>query len=324
MNGAAKPGVATGPLMWPVHHDIAPALGLWLTELSARRRYSQNTVEAYSRDMRFFLEAMTRRFKHPVSAADLKALRPADIRAFLAERRDADVSSRSLARAMSAVRSAIRFLEREGLASLAPFSALRTARAKETLPRPLTEADAGRIAKGNLADDSDPPWVKARDIAVFSLLYGCGLRISEALALTANDFDIGRSAGSVRVLGKGGKERVVPLIPVVGEAIADYRRLCPFAPTRDEPVFRGVKGGPLNARIVQRRMAVYRGALGLPASATPHALRHSFATHLLAAGGDLRAIQDLLGHQSLSSTQVYTKVEATHLMKVYNDAHPRA
>ncbi|MCB1493609.1 MAG: tyrosine recombinase XerC [Rhodobiaceae bacterium] len=322
MTSAEK--ASAGPAFWPVAPELADGFGRWLTMLADERRYSAKTVESYGRDARTFAEAMTRHFGHPVSAGDLRALRPADVRVFLAERREAGISGRSLARALSAVRSAIRFLERNGLATLAPFTAMKAPRIKETLPRPLSESDARRIATGEIASDTAEPWVKARDIAVFSLLYGCGLRISEALALTAADLDMSRTAGSVRVLGKGGKERIVPLLPAIRDAILDYRQLCPLEPERSEPVFRGEKGGPLNPRIVQRRMAELRGALGLPTSATPHALRHSFATHLLAAGGDLRAIQDLLGHASLSSTQVYTKVETSRLLDVYRDAHPRA
>lgn len=321
---AADPNSPAGPTFWAVAPDVAEPLGRWLTMLAAERRYSDKTVDAYARDARFFLEAMTRRLRHPVTTADLNTLRPADVRAFLAERREADVSSRSLARAMSAIRSAIGFLEREGLATLAPFAAMKSPRVKETLPRPLAETDARRIATGDIAIDAKAPWLAARDIAVFSLLYGCGLRISEALALTAADFDMSRSSAAIRVVGKGGKERIVPLLPAIRDAITDYRRLCPHQPPRQEPIFRGEKGAPLNPRIIQRRMAEMRGALGLPASATPHALRHSFATHLLAAGGDLRAIQDLLGHASLSSTQIYTKVEPARLLDAYRDAHPRA
>ncbi len=321
---AVDPNSPAGPTFWAVASDVAEPLGRWLTMLASERRYSEKTVEAYARDARFFLEAMTRRFRHPVTTSDLNALRPADIRSFLAERREAEVSSRSLARAMSAIRSAIGFLEREGLATLAPFAAMKSPRVKESLPRPLAETDARRIATGDIAKDTQAPWLKARDIAVFSLLYGCGLRISEALALTAADFDMSRSSSAIRVVGKGGKERIVPLLPAIRDAITDYRRLCPYQPPRHEPIFRGERGGPLNPRIVQRRMAEMRGALGLPASATPHALRHSFATHLLAAGGDLRAIQDLLGHASLSSTQIYTKVEPARLLDAYRDAHPRA
>lgn len=314
---------AAGPQFWAIDPDIAEPLGRWLRMLSAERRYSDHTIAAYTRDARRFLEAMTAHFGHPVRASDLRNLRPADIRIFLADRRRDGVSSRSLARALSSIRSAVGFLEREELATLAPFTAMRTARSKETLPRPLAVEDAQKVAAGAPVDTGKEPWVKARDIAVFSLLYGCGLRISEALALRQVDLASGKGTGFVRVLGKGGKERIVPLISPVASAIDDYLRLCPYRHGRTDPMFRGEKGGPLNPRIVQRRMAEMRGALGLPDSATPHALRHSFATHLLAAGGDLKAIQDLLGHASLSSTQVYTRVEPSRLMDVYRQAHPR-
>lgn len=317
-------GDAAGPAFWPVAPALAEPLGRWLRALLSERRYAARTVEAYGRDTRFFFEAMARRFGRDVTPDDLLTLRPSDIRAFLAERRGDGVSSRSLARAMSAIRSAVAVLERDGLAKLAPFSAMKAPRRTDRLPRPLAPDDARKIAGGDLADTAAPPWIAARDIAVFSLLYGCGLRISEAAALRAVDIDSGPGPAAIRVDGKGGKQRIVPLIAAVCDAIAEYRRLCPFRPAPDEPVFRGLKGGPLNPRIIQRRMAEMRGALGLPASATPHALRHSFATHLLGAGGDLRAIQDLLGHASLSSTQIYTKVETARLFDVYRGAHPRS
>lgn len=317
-------GTDGGTRFWAVDSRLAGPLGRWLRMLAGERRYSDHTVAAYGRDVRRFMDAMTRHFGRPVAPDDLCDLRPGDIRAFLAERREDGLSSRSLARELSAIRNAVGYLERQGLATLAPFAAMKTARKAETLPRPIPAEDATRIATGDLSDTGKEPWIRARDIAVFSLLYGCGLRISEALGLRAVDIARNGGTGSIRVVGKGGKERIVPLLAAIGAALADYQRLCPYRPAQTEAIFRGEKGGPLNPRIVQRRMAEMRGALGLPESATPHALRHSFATHLLAAGGDLKAIQDLLGHASLSSTQVYTRVETGRLMDVYRQAHPRS
>ena len=198
---------------------------------------------------------------------------------------------------------------------------MRSPKQPKSLPKPLSDVQALAVASHE-AQLNEEPWIAARDAAVLSLLYGSGLRISEALGLTAADFPAG--ATSLRIAGKGGKTRIVPLIPVVGEAVATYRKLCPYRPAADEPLFRGARGGPLQPAIIQRAMQALRGALGLPETATPHALRHSFATHLLAGGGDLRTIQELLGHASLSTTQVYTGVDSARLLDVYDRAHPRS
>ena len=258
----------------------------------------------------------------PPSLADLAALTPADVRAFMAARRGAGIGSRSLMRTLAGVRGFARFLERNGKGKVGALAAVRTPKIGKTLPRPLPIAAAKRMADPDLAaGDGRDVWIHARDAAVLGLLYGCGLRISEALGLKRADVGAG---DAVTVTGKGRKQRMVPLIPQVQKLIAAYVALCPYDLPDQEPLFVGAKGGPLAARVVQLAMARARGALGLPETATPHALRHSFATHLLARGGDLRAIQELLGHASLATTQIYTEVDAERLIEAYRSAHPRA
>ncbi|MEM6666934.1 MAG: tyrosine recombinase XerC [Pseudomonadota bacterium] len=310
---------------WSVTPDLAALLLDWRRAIETERRYAAKTVEAYWRDAEQFFRFMAGHLGGPVSPRALCRLKPRDLRGFLAVRRRDGVGSRALRRNLSGVRSAISFLEKRDAATLAPFAALRPARTEERLPRPVAAPAALEMARGNAERVDEPDWVTARDAAIFSLLYGCGLRISEALGLTARMVSNGSNgSGALRVTGKGGKERIVPLLSEVADAIARYRTLVPYKTAPDEPLFLGVRGGALNPRMVQRRMAVWRGALGLPETATPHALRHAFATHLLAAGGDLRTIQDLLGHASLSSTQVYTKVDTGRLIETVLDAHPRA
>ncbi|KQT85499.1 tyrosine recombinase XerC [Aurantimonas sp. Leaf443] len=310
----------------PILVHATPALlrhkETWLTVLREERRTSANTLEAYERDLRQFLIFLTRHHARPAAMEDLADLRPTDLRAFLAARRREGAGARTLGRGLAGLRSFLRHLERQGLASSAGAKAMRAPKAPKSLPRPLSVADALSVAEdaGALALE---PWIAARDTAVLTLLYGCGLRISEALDL-AGDALADPQARSMAVTGKGGKARLVPLLPAVHAAVSQYRRLCPYALGADGPLFRGARGGPLRPQIVQRSMQALRGALGLPETATPHALRHSFATHLLAAGGDLRTIQDLLGHASLSTTQGYTAVDAARLLTQYDDAHPRA
>jgi integrase/recombinase XerC len=291
----------------------------WQRDLGAVRRLAALTLEAYQRDLSQFLAFMAHHTGGPVSTATLAELRAADFRAFLASRREDGLESRSLARALSAIKSFFRFLEREGIVAGEALSAIRTPKAKRSLPRALTVLEA-KSTIATTAEMEETPWVAARDIAVLSLCYGAGLRISEALAVTKADLD----SNVLRVVGKGGKTRMVPLIAVVRAAIDDYLRQCPFTIGPSQPLFRGVKGGTLSPRLIQLRVEQLRGALGLPPSATPHALRHSFATHLLGRGGDLRAIQELLGHASLSTTQIYTAVDTERLLESYRAAHPRS
>ena len=302
--------------------DLQAARQAWLASLARERRLSPLTVEAYERDSRQFLQFLTGHVGGPPSISDISDLRPADLRGFLAHRRTGGAGPRTLGRGLAAIRSLLRFLERRGQVNSAGATALRAPRQPKSLPKPLTAADARRVvsAEDQLAEE---PWIAARNAAVLTLLYGSGLRISEALGLAGVDL-ASLSDTVLRVIGKGGKTRVVPVLPVALKAVADYRKLCPYHLSPDGPLFRGARGGPLNPAILQREMAKLRSALNLPDSATPHALRHSFATHLLGRGGDLRTIQELLGHASLSTTQIYTGVDTARLLDIYEAAHPRA
>jgi integrase/recombinase XerC len=243
----------------------------------------------------------------------------------MAARRACGISGRSLMRNLAGARSFAKFIERGGKGRLAALGAVRTPKIAKTLPKPLPVAEAKRIPDTSLrAGEEREPWILARDAAVLAMLYGSGLRISEALGLKRKDAPEPGKADAVTVIGKGNKTRMVPVLSSVAQLVVDYLQLCPYRLAPDGPLFVGAKGGPLSPRIVQLAMVRLRGALGLPDTATPHALRHSFATHLLARGGDLRSIQELLGHASLSTTQVYTKVDADRLLEVYRAAHPRA
>lgn len=293
----------------------------WLRELSRERLYSAKTTEAYGRDVLQFIAFLADDCRSP---KDFLAIKPADLRLFLAERREKGIESRSLMRQLAGLRSFARFLEREGHGHASAFKAVKGPRVKKGLPRPLTPGDARAMsATGSRAGDVREAWILARDAAVFALLYGAGLRISEALSLKRGD--VPRSSRDTLVItGKGGKARHVPVLPQIVAAIDSYLAQCPWKMPADGPLFVGAKGGALSPRIIQLAMEGLRGALGLPDTATPHALRHSFATHLLARGGDLRTIQELLGHASLSTTQVYTEVNTARLMASYKAAHPRA
>ena len=303
---------------------LAAEIERWLTHLGAERRYSPKTLEAYRRDVEQFLDFLTDHLGGRPSLKDLTALTPADVRAFLAKRRAEGIGSRSLMRTLAGLRGFARFLERNGKGRVAALSAVRAPKIGKTLPRPLPVTAARRIADSELhADENAEPWIHARDAAVLALLYGSGLRISEALGLTRADAGSG-TRDAITVTGKGRKQRMVPVLPQVQSLIAEYVALCRYDLPADGPLFVGAKGGPLSPRIVQLAMARLRGTLGLPETATPHALRHSFATHLLARGGDLRAIQELLGHASLATTQIYTEVDAERLIEAYRNAHPRA
>ena len=299
-----------------VDAEIERLIAAWQRDLGAVRRLAPNTLEAYSRDLAQYFAFLAPHTGGAVSLQTLRDMRGADMRAFMARRREDGVEARSLARSLSAIKGFFRFLEREGLLSTEALNVVRTPKAKKSLPKALTVLEA----KKTIATvDDELPWVAARDMAVLSLCYGAGLRISEALSLSR----AGLEGPTLRVTGKGGKTRLVPLIEPVRAAVEAYLKLCPFPLTPTQPLFRGVKGGVLSPRLIQQRMAQLRGALGLPPSATPHALRHSFATHLLGRGGDLRAIQELLGHASLSTTQIYTGVDTDRLLDAYRAAHPR-
>jgi integrase/recombinase XerC len=279
-------------------------IGAWQRELGSVRRLADNTLEAYSRDLDQFCQFLAGHTGGPVS--------------FMAQRRNETLGSRSLARVLSALKSFFRFLEREGVLASEALNVIRTPKLPKSLPKALTVIEA-RSTISTTAEMEECAWVAARDMAVLSLCYGAGLRIAEALAVTRADLE----SAVIRVTGKGGKIRMVPLIAAVRKSIDLYLELCPFGLTSDEPLFRGVKGGVLSPRLIQKRVENLRSALSLPPSATPHALRHSFATHLLGAGGDLRAIQELLGHASLSTTQIYTAVDTGRLLDSYRKAHPR-
>lgn len=296
------------------------ALQGWLQAQKALKGASDNTLDAYSRDVAGFLAFLSEHKGNTQGLAPLSRITVGDMRAWMAFTRGRDVGSRSLARKLSAVKSFYRWLsEREGFDPTAVLST-RSPKFQRKLPRPLAE-DAAREMISTVELQSDTPWIAARDQAVVTLLYGCGLRISEALSLTGRDLPLG---DALRITGKGGKERMVPLIGAARDAVHAYLQLCPYDISPDSPVFLGARGGKLGPRIVQKVVAQTRMQLGLPASATPHAMRHSFATHLLNAGGDLRAIQELLGHASLSTTQAYTAVDTARLMEVYQRAHPKA
>ncbi len=298
------------------------ALAAYLLFLRDERRASPRTLEAYGRDVAAFLAFLAPHLGGPVHLAHIAALEPADLRAYLAFRRkgDAPLADRSIARAIAAVRGFLRFLERRcGIANVR-LGLVRGPRLKPTLPRPIGR-DAAR-AMLQLAGEEQPiAWIAARDVALLTLLYGAGLRISEALALRRESWPADEA---MRIVGKGGKERLVPLLPVVGAALDRYVALLPKSQMRDQPLFVGAKGGGLSPRVAQYLVAKLRVRLGLPDTATPHALRHAFATHLLSGGADLRSIQELLGHASLSTTQRYAAVEAEQVLALFDQAHPRA
>lgn len=309
-------------LLFPGDARLRAAVQAWIEGLARERRMSPNTVEAYGRDLRQFLHHLASRQSTPTIPM-LVGLKVRDIRAFMAARRAEEVSGRSLMRMLAGLRSFARFLEREGFGTVSALGGVRSPKVPRRLPRPLPVSAAVALTDTAIrAGEERAPWVLARDAAVLALLYGAGLRISEALGLTRRDAPL-PGVDQVTVLGKGGKQRMVPILPVVAQAVADYLAACPLPLPPEGPLFVGARGA-LSPRIIQYTVARARGALGLPDSATPHALRHSFATHLLARQGELRAIQELLGHASLSTTQLYTQVDAARLMSAYAAAHPRA
>lgn len=291
-------------------------LEAWNSHLALGRRRSPHTVRAYAATVARLLHALP----EGQTWSTLARIDAATLRTHLAERRAGGLGNVSAARELSALKTFIAFAREQAGEADTSRPRLRGPRVKKGLPRPVTPDEAVNLAE-TVADDASVPWIAARDRAVLLLLYGAGMRIAEALALPASALPLGES---VVITGKGGRQRVVPLLPIVREGVADYVAQCPWPLAKDKPLFRGVKGGPLAQGMVQRAVARARTALGLPATATPHALRHSFATHLLSAGADLRSLQELLGHASLSSTQIYTRVDAATLLDVYRNAHPRA
>jgi integrase/recombinase XerC len=322
----AKPNPAIQPIeLAGADETIALEMTRWLSHLRAERRLSPKTSEAYARDLRQFLDFLCEHTGKRVTLAGFAALETSDVRAFMAMRRASDIGSRSLMRALAGLRSFGRFLEREGKGKVGALSAIRAPKVGKSLPKPIHMAAAKRFADADeRAGEVRDPWIWARDAAVMALLYGSGLRISEALGLKRRDVPLPGAGDVLVVTGKGNKTRMVPVLQNVLALIRDYVAMCPHPLPADGPIFVGARGGPLSARIIQLTMERLRGALGLPDSATPHALRHSFATHLLSRGGDLRAIQELLGHASLSTTQIYTGIDSERLLEVYKSAHPRA
>jgi len=303
--------------------ELAALAGAWLRRLAGERRVSRLTLEAYARDLRQFLAFVSHRLDGIVTLAVLTALKPADLRAFMAQRREQGVSSRSLLRQLAGLRSFARHLGREKIAEIDVFTKVRSPKLARVLPKALSVDKARELASGEEQGETRPAWIVARDAAALALLYGAGLRISEALAITRGDAPVG-SVDSLIIKGKGGKTRAAPVIEPVRKAVETYIKLCPHQLAPEGPLFVGARGGPLSPRIIQLTVERLRGALGLPDSATPHALRHSFATHLLGRGGDLRSIQELLGHASLSTTQIYTAIDKARLLDAYKSAHPRA
>lgn len=300
----------------------------WQAFLQKERGAAAKTVEAYGRDVSFFLSFLCAHTGANVRVDQLSNLAKTDLRAFMSQRLAQGLTARSVARGMASVRSFMRFLAMQQLADLSSLRAIRTPKTKPRLPRPIAQAKALKLIQWDEAahlpsGSEQAAWILARDTAVLALLYGCGLRISEALSLRVADMPA-HSSQALLIKGKGGGERLVPVIEPVLQAIERYRALCPYPLSAKAPLFLGAKGGALSPRIIQLAMERARGALGLAKHATPHALRHSFATHLLERGGDLRSIQELLGHASLSTTQIYTQIEKTSLLDAYRQNHPRA
>ncbi len=312
--GASEPAGPTGLA------SLAGLAATWLASLADARRLSPHTVRAYAATLDGFEDFLRHHLGGPVTAQALTALTAADFRAYLAGRRGDGLANVSVAREISALRTFFGWARRTQGLACDGLVGVKSPKLPRRVPRPVSPGDATGLITA-VGDDARSPWTAARDTAVLLLLYGAGLRIAEALALTGAIMPLG---ATLSVTGKRNKTRNVPLLPIVAEAIMAYVALTPWPPSRDAPLFRGVRGGPLDPGIVRSAIRAARPALGLPVTATPHALRHSFATHLLAGGADLRSIQELLGHASLSSTQIYTAVDAAQLLDVYRNAHPRA
>ncbi len=312
--------LATAGITLPAEPALIRAINEWRQWLGVERNCSPHTLDGYSRDLAAFLNFLAEHQGHPPGLSDLASLAASDFRGYLARRAGDGITRSSTARGLSSLRNFFRFLEKRGLAANSAIGAVRTPKLPRGVPKPLSAEDA-KSALSVAFDLHETPWQAARDQALFTLIYGCGLRISEALGLAVGSIPEG---DAITITGKGNKQRVVPLLPIVKDRIAAYLKLCPHLLGKRDPLFVGARGQRLNPGVVQRQMRKVRAALGLPDTATPHALRHSFATHLLAGGGDLRTIQELLGHASLSTTQRYTEVDAKRLIDIYKDTHPRA
>lgn len=313
---------SSDPMALDLGADLAAASRSWLEHLAHARGYSRETLAAYERDLRQFVSFLGMHLDYTPCLADLARIDAKTVRAFLSARRKQGAVSRSLSRTLSALRTFFRWLEAEGRVKNRALQQVSLPKVPHCVPKPLTEEHAARVVEGEGVGDAADEWITLRDTAVLLLLYGAGLRISEALGLTVADAPVdGRDV--IVIGGKGGKERMVPILPVAQQAVRRYLDLCPYPLQSHDPLFVGAKGGPLSPRIIQLAMQRMRVSLGLPDTATPHALRHSFATHLLAAGADLRQIQELLGHASLSTTQIYTAVDRDRLLAIYEKAHPR-
>lgn len=300
--------------------DVLNALDTWRRWLTTEKRASAHTVRAYQGDIAQFLGFVSDHLGQPPGLNDLGDLGLTDFRAYLARRAKTGAGAASRARGLSGVRNFFRHLDRAGILHNPAITGLSGPKLPRTVPKPLTAEDASAVLE-TAAELSDADWIGKRDKALFTLLYGCGLRIAEALSLSVGDLP---SDGAMTVTGKGRKQRLVPVLPAVSDALGDYVAACPYAMQPDDPLFLGARGDRLNPAVANRQMRRLRHLLGLPETATPHALRHSFATHLLAGGADLRAIQELLGHSSLSTTQRYTDVDVEQLLAVHRDTHPRA
>lgn len=316
----ARPAGIVPVLGFAAEPKLAATATAFLNWLTHEKRASRHTVDAYGRDLARFLEFVQAHLGKLPALSDLSEMSLADFRAYLATRFGDGLARSSTARGLSSIRTFFRYLDRQGLASNSALAGIRTPRVPASVPKALSLEEAVE-SLDTIEELALEPWVGKRDLALLTLLYGCGLRLGEALSLTRDQAPKG---DVLSVVGKGNKQRMVPVLPIVVQAVEDYLAECPYPLSAKSPLFVGARGGPLNPGVVQRQVRLLRGVLGLPDTATPHALRHSFATHLLAGGGDLRSIQELLGHASLSTTQRYTAVDAAHLMKVHKAAHPRA
>ena len=307
-------------ILFSAEPSVLASIKAWRRWLSVERNCSNHTQDAYARDLAAFFAYLNEHLGFPPGLGDLESLMAADFRGYLAKRHNEGLTRSSTARVVSTLRNFFKYLDCYDKVHNAAIKAVKTPKLPRSVPKPLSETEA-REALSAFGDMHDTPWIADRDIALMTLLYGGGLRISEALNLNREDISEG---DTMVITGKGNKQRLVPVLPVVVQAIKAYLDSCPFKLKKDSPLFVGARGKRLNPGVVQRQMRKVRALLSLPATATPHALRHSFATHLLADGGDLRTIQELLGHASLSTTQRYTEVDAARLIEVYRDSHPRA